>query len=323
MRWQICSFDYVCVKCLCESVCVPCCISLSCQGALLISPINADIDSPHLASPYANSLALSYLTTPSLFYIAQCNSLFISVALSSFLILHYSVYLTLLCLFFITSFPNFILPHLNISYLILFFSSIPSFFTSAIFSLLVVHPTVSVNPGVTFTASPEKMKIATPSPVHISTSTSSPVSYDRCSSDGSILNRLRDLLVLDDSGRSSSSCCALNNSTGVFRDYSLMVRGTVASRQSIPPLLSEMQSWRPLYIYDKSLLHSGTAVKILSEYGLSEITVSSSTPAGENLSPFISYFEFSILYPLYLLCIVRYGSCGGTVFHVIFMKCFW
>jgi hypothetical protein len=43
------------------------------------------------------------------------------------------------------------------------------------------------------------------------------------------------------------------------------------------PLLMEIQKWRPLYIHDKALLRSGIGSKIISKYGLSEITVTAIT----------------------------------------------
>lgn len=59
------------------------------------------------------------------------------------------------------------------------------------------------------------------------------------------------------------------------RDYSSMVRGLHCTH-SIAPLLLEIQTWRPLYIHDRATLNAGMASKILSEFGLQEITMSSS-----------------------------------------------
>jgi hypothetical protein len=81
------------------------------------------------------------------------------------------------------------------------------------------------------------------------------------------------------------------------RDYSSMAR-VLHCTHSIAPLLLEIQTWRPLYIHDRATLNAGMASKILSEFGLQEITMSSSA-AG--ISDPKSVFQCIIVSALYHL----------------------
>lgn len=45
------------------------------------------------------------------------------------------------------------------------------------------------------------------------------------------------------------------------------------SHKIIASLLLEIQQWQPLYVKDKDLLNRGTAIRILSEQGMAEVTV--------------------------------------------------
>ena len=78
----------------------------------------------------------------------------------------------------------------------------------------------------------------------------------------------------DGTGTGTGMGTGMGTGTGQ-RDYSSMVR-CLHCTHSIAPLLLEIQTWRPLYIHDRATLNAGMASKILSEFGLQEITMSSS-----------------------------------------------
>ena len=138
--------------------------------------------------------------------------------------------------------------------------------------LIVAHPSVSASDVCI-----HKTTAITPqvSPlINLSGVPSLLPSYDRCGSEPHMLNRFRSILGLADGG---------NEGDMPLSDKSVMNRNIVSgvastpSQESIAPFLLEMQDWRPLYINNRELHHTGIACRVLSELGMSEITITAAT----------------------------------------------
>ena len=95
-----------------------------------------------------------------------------------------------------------------------------------------------------------------------------------------MLNRFRSILGLAE-GRREGDIHILDKSIMIGNVGSGAVSSP--SQDSIAPFLLEMQDWRPLYINNRDMHHTGIACRVLSELGMSEITITAATGSYDHI----------------------------------------
>ena len=102
-------------------------------------------------------------------------------------------------------------------------------------------------------------------------------SYERCGSEPHMLNRFKEILGLPGVGDERDDPLSENSMVTQSSSSCGTVPVHVLSQRSIAPFLLEMQDWRPLYINNREMHHTGIAGRIISELGMSEITITAAT----------------------------------------------